>query len=382
MDSYLGSRSPRRLLAAAGAGMGLANGALTGIETDAPPPLRGAPPEVDRVSVTVITDSYFHFFEASGTFAGVNVQRWQQPATSESPRRMPQNEWGLSLHVESVRGAETRRVLIDFGYTQETINNNVDMFGVDPSKLDALLLSHGHYDHFGGMVGFLAAHRHKLKPGLPFYMGGEECFCARETGPANAPRNFGVLDRRAIADAKLRVLFADKPSLLVGHGFTTGWIPQTSFERPAQPSRMKVGIGADGMGCDPARLPSEKRGGGSMLVDDFLHEQATCFNVKGKGLVVMTSCGHRGIVNTVQAAIKVSGLSKVHAILGGFHLMPLSADYAYDTARELAKFGPDCLIPMHCSGETFIEATKQALPGKVLRTSTGTRFDFGASGGS
>jgi 7,8-dihydropterin-6-yl-methyl-4-(beta-D-ribofuranosyl)aminobenzene 5'-phosphate synthase len=270
-------------------------------------------------------------------------------------------------------------VLIDFGYTPETINNNVEMFGIDPSKLDALVLSHGHYDHFGGMVGFLAAHRHQLKSGLPFYLGGEECFCAREKGPVNAPSNFGVLDRRAIADARLRVLFADKPSLLVGHGFTTGWIEQTSFERPAQPSRMKVGIGPDGMGCDPARLPAEKRGA-SMLVDDFLHEQATCFHVKGKGLVVITSCGHRGIVNTVRAAIKVSGISKVHAILGGFHLMPLSGDYAHDTARELAKFEPDCLIPMHCSGETFIEASKQALPGKVLRTSTGTRFSFGDPG--
>ena len=381
MDSYLGSRSPRRLLAAAGAGMGLANGAFTGIETDAAPPLRGAPPEVDGVSVTVITDSYFHLFESSGRFAGVSVQRWQQPATSAPPRRMPQNEWGLSLHVESRRDAESRRVLVDFGYTPETINNNLEMFGIDPSRLDAMLLSHGHYDHFGGMAGFLAAHRHQLKPGLPFYVGGEECFCARETGPANAPRNFGVLDRRAIAEAKLQVLFADKASLLAGHGFTTGWIAQTSFERPAQPSRMKVGLDADGMGCDPARLPSEKRAS-TMLVDDFLHEQATCFHVKGKGLVVMTSCGHRGIINTVQAAIEVSGVTKVHAILGGFHLMPLSADYASDTARELAKFEPDCLIPMHCSGETFIEAAKQALPGKVLRTSTGTRFDFGSFGSS
>jgi 7,8-dihydropterin-6-yl-methyl-4-(beta-D-ribofuranosyl)aminobenzene 5'-phosphate synthase len=365
-------------MAAVGAGMGLANGALTGIEADAAPPLLGAPPEVDRLSVTVVTDSYFHFFESSGAFAGANVQRWQQPATSEPPRRMPQNEWGLSLHVESIRGAETRRVLVDFGYTPETINNNVEMFGVDPAKLDALLLSHGHYDHFGGMVGFLAAHRHALKPGLPFYLGGEECFCARETGPPNAPRNFGVLDRRAIAEAKLRVLFADKPSLLAGHGFTTGWIPQTSFERPAQPSRMKVGVGADGMGCDPARLPAAKRTAG-MMVDDFLHEQATCFLVKDRGLVVMTSCGHRGVVNTVQAAIEVSGVSRVHAILGGFHLMPLPADYAHETARALARFEPDCLIPMHCSGETFIEAAKQALPGRVIRTSTGTRFDFGTA---
>ena len=67
------------------------------------------------------------------------------------------------------------------------------------AQLDALLLSHGHYDHFGGMAGFRAAHREKLRPGLPFYLGGEECFCSRETGPADTPSNFGALDRRAIA---------------------------------------------------------------------------------------------------------------------------------------------------------------------------------------
>ena len=67
------------------------------------------------------------------------------------------------------------------------------------AQLDALLLSHGHCDHFGGMAGFLAAHREKLRPGLPFYLGGEECFCSRETGPADTPSNFGALDRRAIA---------------------------------------------------------------------------------------------------------------------------------------------------------------------------------------
>lgn len=376
MDSYLGSQSPRRLLAAAGAGMGLANGVFTGIQADEAPPLRGAPPEVDRLSVTVVTDSYFHFFEPSGTFAGVKVRRWQRAPTREPPRRMPLNEWGLSLYLESARADETRRVLIDFGYSPETINCNVEMFGLDPAKLDALVLSHGHFDHFGGMAGFLAEHGAKLKADLPFYLGGEECFCARETGPADAPSNFGALDRRAIAQAKLKVLFADKPARLAGHGFTTGWIPQTSFERPAQPSRMRLGLDADGMGCDPARLPADRRSA-SMMVDDFLHEQASCFHVKGKGLVVITSCGHRGVVNTVQAAIKVSGVSKVHAILGGFHLMPMSVDYARETARALARLGPDCLIPMHCSGETFFDEARQALPGRVIRSSTGTRFEFG-----
>jgi len=377
MSKYLGSQSPQRLMAAVRAGMGLGGGVFTNIEIDVAPPLHGAPPEVDSLSVRVVTDSYHHNFEASGTFGDVRVQRYMLPPSNDPPRRTLQNEWGLALHVESVQGEETRRVLVDFGYTHETINNNLDMLGIDPAALDAMLLTHGHYDHFGGMVGFLQAHRRRLKPALPFYLGGEECFCARETGPADAPRNFGALNRRAIAEANLRVMFADKPSLIADHGFTTGSIPQVSFERPAQPSRMKVGVGPDGTGCLAAGLPESKRNA-AMMVDDFQHEHATCFHVKGKGLVVMTSCGHRGIVNTVQAAIKVSGISKVHAVVGGFHLMPMPEEYARETARALAQLEPEWLIPMHCSGETFIEAAKQEMKGKVLRSSTGTRFVFGA----
>ena len=224
---------------------------------------------------------------------------------------------------------------------------------------------------------FLAAHQARLKPGLPFYLGGEECFCSRETGPADTPSNFGALSRKAIAQAGLRVLYAERPSLLAEHGFTTGYIPLASFEKPAQPSRMKIGLQADGAGCAPEGLPEEKRAL-AIVTDDFQHEHATCFNVKGKGLVVMTSCGHRGVVNSVRGAIKVSGISKVHAILDGFHLMPMPEDYVRSTVAALQEFNPDYLIPMHCTGTTFYEVAKQALPGRVLLSSTGTRFTFGA----
>lgn len=377
MSDYLGSPARRRLLAAMGAGgLGLAGGVFSNIRVASAQALTSAPPEVDRLSVRVVTDSYYHQFEPSGKFGEVTVQRYLRPPSKEPPRTL-ENEWGLSLHLESSRGAETRQTLVDFGFTGDTLNNNLDLLGIDAARLDAMLLTHGHYDHFGGMVGFLAAHKKKLKPGLPFYLGGEECFCSRETGSVNAPSNFGALDRKAIADAGVRVMFAERPSLLADHGFTTGFIPQVSFEKPAQASRMKVGLQPDGIGCAPEGLPAEKRNL-TLVQDDFQHEQATCFNVKGKGLVILTSCGHRGIVNSVRGAIKVSGISKVHAILGGFHLMPMPQEYVRSTVAALKEINPDYLIPMHCTGTTFYEVAKQELPGRVLLSSTGTRYTFGA----
>jgi 7,8-dihydropterin-6-yl-methyl-4-(beta-D-ribofuranosyl)aminobenzene 5'-phosphate synthase len=378
MDDYLGKLSRRRLLAAAmgAGGLGLAGGVFSAARIDAATPLKGAPPEVDRLSVRVVTDSYHHLFEPSGKFGEVTVQRYARPPSKEMPRTL-QNEWGLSMHVESARGVETRQVLIDFGFTPETLNANLALLGLDPAKLDAMLLTHGHYDHFGGMVGFLKAHGKSLKPGLPFILGGEECFCTRETGPAANPSNFGSLDRKAILEAGLSIQFAEQPALVADHGFTTGYIPLASFEKPAQPSRMKIGQQPDGLGCAPEGLPAQKRGL-ALVPDDFQHEQATCYVVKGKGLVVLTSCGHRGIVNSVRGAMKASGIDKVHAVLGGFHLMPMPLDYVRSTVAALKEINPDVLVPMHCSGSAFYEIAKQEMPGRVPLSSTGTRFTFGA----
>jgi 7,8-dihydropterin-6-yl-methyl-4-(beta-D-ribofuranosyl)aminobenzene 5'-phosphate synthase len=376
MSKYLGQIPRRALLGAAGAsGLGLAGGFFAGISVAQAKTLSGEVPTIDKLSIKVVTDSYFHQFAPSESQPGLQVKRATRPPSKELPRTLL-NEWGLSLHLESTQGSEVRQMLVDFGFSSTALNNNLDLLGIDPSKLDAMLLTHGHYDHFGGMVGFLQQHAGRLKKDLPFYLGGEECFCTRETGPVNTPSNFGSLDRHAIAQAGLKVVFAERPSVVADHAFTTGYIPLVSFEKPMQPSRMRVGLGADGLGCAPEKMPADKR---TLTVapDDFQHEQATCFNLRGKGLVVLTSCGHRGIVNSVRAAMQVSGINKVHAVLGGFHLMPMPAEYIKTTVAELKAINPDYLIPMHCSGLPFYEEARAQMPGKVPLTSTGTTFVLG-----
>jgi 7,8-dihydropterin-6-yl-methyl-4-(beta-D-ribofuranosyl)aminobenzene 5'-phosphate synthase len=338
--------------------------------------LSGTVPEVDRLAVRIVTDSYHHAFEPSRKVGDIEIQRFAFALSKQPPSRALQNEWGLAMHAESSRGSETRHLLVDFGYTAETLNNNLVLLRIDPAKLDALVLSHGHYDHFGGLVGFLQANKAKLKPGLPFYLGGEECFCTREAGVGDAAGNFGVLDRKAIAEAGLKVLFADQPSIVAEHAFTSGRIARATFERVLSPTRMTVGQ-RDGVGCAPEGLPEAKRSL-TVVPDDFDHEQATCFNVKGKGLVVMTSCGHRGVVNSVRGAMKISGVDKVHAVLGGFHLAPHPVEYLRDTVAELKQIDPDFVIPMHCTGEAFISIAMQEMPAKTIRSSTGSRYIFGA----
>jgi 7,8-dihydropterin-6-yl-methyl-4-(beta-D-ribofuranosyl)aminobenzene 5'-phosphate synthase len=236
-----------------------------------------------------------------------------------------------------------------------------------------MVLSHGHYDHFGGMVGFLKANKGKLRPKLPFFIGGEDTFCLRK----NPGGNFGALDRKAIVEADLALMMAEGPAVVADHAFTTGRIAQRSFEKPLLPTQEIVGI-FDGFGCFPEKMPAAKNTG-TYIPDDFEHEIATTYFVKGKGLVVLTSCSHRGVVNAVRQAQEASGVDKVHAVIGGFHIVPpLGDDYIRNIIAEFQVIDPDFIIPAHCTGDRFYDLARDAMGDKVIHSAVGTLFVFGA----
>lgn len=332
-------------------------------------------PTVDSLTVRVLTDSSYDTPRV-GTSKWVKTRRAGLVSPTD-PRKTLHNEWGLALALESRMGGESRHVLLDFGYTPNALLNNMEVMQVDGAKVQALIASHGHFDHFGGLIGFLEKYRSQLPVDLPLYIGGEDLFCVRKNA-SGTPGHFtdwGVLDRRDLEKHRVRVVNCEQPTVVAGHAFTTGNIRRTSFEQVIANTMVQYFKRSDGVGCE---MPAENaKAGGKPVQDPHIHEHGTCFNVKDRGLVVISSCGHAGIVNTARQAMEVSGVKKLHAALGGFHLFPASEDYIRKTIAELKALDADVIIPMHCSGPTMVTLLRSELADRLITSTTGTEFVFG-----
>ncbi len=334
-----------------------------------------APPEVDQLSARVLIDLTHNIFLKPKEVRGVKLQ--PAPRASDFSRTL-HTQWGLSLFLESQRGGEAKTVMLDFGYTPEALINNIELTGTEPKKIDAMVVSHGHFDHYGGILGFLDKYRAALPADVQLYAGGEDNFCHRlaGTGVPGQLTDYGTLDRRELAARKVSVVLCESPTVIAGHAFTTGQIKRRTDEKIIPNTFEQFGI-KDGLGCDATHYTSAELAG-KVVADEHFHEHATCYNVKGRGLVVVSSCSHRGIVNAVRQAQEVSGVTKVHAIIGGFHLGPAAPDYTRQIVTEIVALDPDVVVPMHCSGQNFVDAMEQVAPDRLLVASAGARLIFGA----
>jgi 7,8-dihydropterin-6-yl-methyl-4-(beta-D-ribofuranosyl)aminobenzene 5'-phosphate synthase len=331
-------------------------------------------PVVDKLTIRVLVDSSHDLFFRPNQAHGVSIQPAPRPADF---RRTLHNQWGLSLYLHSQRGDEQRTIMLDYGYSPEALLNNIELVKADPGKVRALIVSHGHFDHWGGLMGFLDKYRDQLPADLKLYAGGEDNFCHRVAPIGNGQfTDFGTLDRRELAARRITTVLCETPTVVEGHAFTTGKIKRASIEK-VLPNSFVEFKSQDGLGCDASHYTSAELRG-KIVPDEHVHEHATCFNVKDKGLVVISSCGHVGIVNSVRQAQEVAGVQKVHAVVGGFHLGPAPKDYLDQVVAELKKLEPDVVIPMHCSGNNFIQATREQMPDQLIVTTTGSLITFGA----
>ena len=306
--------------------------------------------EVDQLIVTVITDNYYDTLRASTEFA---KRRYVGPGTSLHA------EHGLSYHVETVIGGESHAFMFDFGMDLHGVCKNMELLQIDVKRLEALGLSHGHWDHWGNMVGLLQSQRDKFQEGIPLYVG-EDAFARRFSQRPDGLSDLDRLRREEIEGLGfVKIVEIGVPTQIVPGAYLTG-----SIERITDYEKIK-----------PTMLIKRER---SMEPDSFAGEQGLIFNVKGKGLVVVTSCAHCGVVNTIRHAQKVAGTEKIHAILGGFHLTGASAEIIQRTVADIKAFAPEHIIPMHCTGFETISLLAQEMPEQFFLNTVGTRYTFAA----
>jgi 7,8-dihydropterin-6-yl-methyl-4-(beta-D-ribofuranosyl)aminobenzene 5'-phosphate synthase len=307
-------------------------------------------PEIEKLTVTVITDNYY---DALRSDTPISKQFRTAPDASMHA------EHGLSFFIESETEGTSRGLMFDYGVDARGIMNNMELLNIDLGKADALGLSHGHFDHWGGLIDILRQNRSKIGKGTPLYLGAE-AFAHRYSGRFSMenPAYLGQLDREAIESLGIiRIVEVEEPREVIPGVYLTGNIERTtSYER-----------------IPPSLLIKR----GDKLEGELLEgEQAVMCNVRGKGLVVISGCAHRGIVNTVRHAQKITGIDKVYVVIGGFHLVNAKPEIIEKTVADIKKIAPDHIIPTHCTGFEAMTTFAKEMPEQFILNTAGTRYTF------
>ncbi len=257
-------------------------------------------------------------------------------------------EWGLAMLIET----GTRRVLFDTGGGR-VIMENARALNVDLSKLDAIVISHGHDDHTGGLAkvfdaaGKVDLYLHPAAFGITYWKEGSRAV------PAAMP-----LPRQQLAAKAGRVVETRGPTLVTDGIMVTGGIPRvTDFE--------DTGITTQAFVDDGMKTP-----------DPIADDQALFFQTP-QGVVVVLGCGHAGVVNTIRYISDLLGERRMYAVIGGTHLLQASPRRIQKTEEAFRQHGLKKIMLMHCTGVTAYSDLARALPGRCAWPGAGARIDFG-----
>ena len=319
---------------------------------------------VDRVEVLTVIDNVMDALLANTDVAkrlgvaGRDMERLPQVAAplleAGYAADVPVAEHGLSFLVSLTVGDRRRTVLFDTGSTVEGLTHNLRVLGVDPADVEAIVLSHGHFDHTTGLNGLVK----RLQPLPPLVLHPDFWLRRRVALPGREPYELPTTSQEKVRLAGFPVIEGREPSLLLGGGLlVTGEIERTTeFEQ--------------GLAVHQAFRDGEWQ------PDPFIYDdQALVTHVRGRGLVVIAGCGHAGVVNTVRFAQELTGIERVYAIIGGFHLAtsPLET-VIWPTVEALAGFAPEVIVPAHCTGWRATHALAAALPDAFIPPSVGTKY--------
>src|SRR3984957_21063978 len=321
-------------------------------------------PEVDEVAVTTMVDNTFDVLLASAhgvsrTSSGAGRAPARQFADGEAIAGL-RAEHGFSALVTVRTGTSSSTLLFDTGASPDALAVNAGRLGIDVGGLQAVVLSHGHYDHAGGFDGLA---RLRGRSGLPLTVHPAVWTRRRTELPGGQALEMPTLSRGALEREGFQVIERRQPALLAGATLVTGEGDRvTEFERGMPPQHQAWD--SRGWRHDPA------------VIDD----QALVINVRGRGLVVITGCGHAGVVNIIRQAMRLTGVSRLLAVIGGFHLSgPYFEPVIEPTIAALTELAPELIVPAHCTGWRAQHRLAAALPAAWVQSSVGTTCTLSAA---
>jgi len=268
-------------------------------------------------------------------------------------------EHRYSVLVQTWVDDENHRLAYDAGLSPTTFLWNCDALDIRPNEIEAILLSHGHADHHGGLEAVFGRYG---RAGLPVVLHPDARLGRRIVFPTGGtihmpPPSVNDLEREGA-----RILDEPGPSLWAGDTM----LLSDQVERTTDYER---------------GFPLQQRADGDAWVPDpwIWDDQNLVVNVRGRGLVVVSACSHAGAVNVLRNARRLTGIERVHAFIGGMHLTggvfePIIAA----TLDDLAAIGPDYLVPGHCTGFRALADIVRRFPEAYLASSVGSRYSFAA----
>jgi 7,8-dihydropterin-6-yl-methyl-4-(beta-D-ribofuranosyl)aminobenzene 5'-phosphate synthase len=264
---------------------------------------------------------------------------------------------GLAFWITLKQNGRESRILLDAANSPLPLLNNVEALEHDLGQVDALVLSHGHPDHYGGLVEIL-----KRRPKLPVYLH-QDCFYPKllitprgRIGPWKVVREELVSNGAELHENR-------GPALVLGQALLTGTVEAVTDYEKGLPGAKRVVEGAEEN-------------------DPFTDEQPLVMHVKGRGLVVVGGCSHPGIINMVKFARKLTGVDRVVAVVGGFHLTAGGDELIQKTIAGLEDLNPEMVLAGHCTGFRALTRLALAMPDNFMVSCVGTRIIIDGSAGA
>jgi 7,8-dihydropterin-6-yl-methyl-4-(beta-D-ribofuranosyl)aminobenzene 5'-phosphate synthase len=314
--------------------------------------------KADKVEVLTLQDNYIDFFAFKQ-----NNQMVQRPIPIKPAERgmelnqPPFAEHGWSSLISASTGDSTNHLLFDFGWSKQGAAQNAQILNLDLHQIDLLALSHGHIDHFGGIKALCELID---KPGIELVLHPAAFRNPRYGKVMGDTKIFQpslTLDMLSESGVALKQTETPLPLLDDKFLFLTGIPRRTAFEKG-----MPEVYYLDGNEEKPDHIDDDS----SIVVD-----------LKDQGLVIISGCGHTGMINTIEYAREVTGVEKIHAVIGGFHLTgPEFGHVIQPTIDALKQINPDDVVPTHCTGRKAMGDFERAMPNKLILNMSGTKLIF------